>query len=152
LENGLREADITYVFLGKELGARRTEEKSFVDGIASYDSIAGLPLFRAGLERLFRGMEQYRVALMCSEADPITCHRTILICHEIKKLRPHQSIIHILNDGNTETHEEAEQRLIAAHKLQPELFGELNSPEGLLDKAYALQAAKIAYHKGEEEP
>ena len=96
LENTLRELDIQYVFLGRELGARRHEESCYVDGKADYTRIAQLPLFRTGLERLFQGIERYRVAVMCSESDPITCHRTILICREIKKLHPDLPIVHIL--------------------------------------------------------
>ena len=151
LENTFREMDIQYVFLGRELGARRTEESAYVNGRASYERIARLPLFQTGLERLFQGLERYRVAVMCSEADPITCHRTILICRTIRKLRPGLPIVHILGDGNTETHDEALERLVALHKLQPELFGDLTSTEGLIDKAYALQAAKLEYQTGQEE-
>ena len=151
LEPALGEADIAYVFLGRELGARRTEENCYVDGRAAYRDIAGLPLFRAGLERLFQGMESYRVAIMCTEADPITCHRTILVCREIRRLRPGLSITHILGDGTSETHEQAEERLVALHRLQPELFGDLTTVSGLIDKAYDLQAAKIEYRKGQEE-
>ena len=151
LENILREADIQYVFLGRELGARRQEESCYVNGRAKYERIAQLPLFHTGLERLFQGIERYRVAIMCSEADPITCHRTILICREIKKLRPGLPITHILGDGNTETHEESLERLVAFHKLQPELFGDLTSASGLIEKAYQLQAAKLEYQAGQEE-
>ncbi len=151
LENVLREMDIQYVFLGRELGARRSEESCYVNGRAKYERIAQLPLFQAGLERLFQGLEHYRVAIMCSEADPITCHRTILICREIKRLRPALPINHILGDGDTERHEESIERLIALHKLQHELFGELTSDEGLIDKAYALQAAKLEYQIGQED-
>jgi hypothetical protein len=45
----------------------------------------------------------------------------------------------------TETQEAAEERLIALHKLAPELFGELSSREGLVARAYDLQAGKVAY-------
>lgn len=151
LENALREMDIQYVFLGRELGARRQEESCYVNGRAKYDRIAQLPLFHAGLDRLFQGLERYRVAIMCSEADPITCHRTILICREIKRLRPALAINHILGDGSTETHEESMERLLTLHKLQPELFGDLTSTSGLIEKAYELQAAKLEYKTGQEE-
>lgn len=151
LETILREADIEYVFLGRELGARRSEESCYVDDRVCYERAAQMPLFRTGLERLFQGMDQYEVALMCSEADPITCHRTILVSREVRRARPDTRILHILDDGDTETHEDAEERLVALHRLQPELFGDLASSVGLIDQAYALQAAKIAYRKGAEE-
>lgn len=147
LEQALRDADIEYVFLGKELGARRSEASCYVDGQAKYDRVRNLSLFRKGLDRLFEGLDHYRVAIMCSEADPIACHRSILICRELKMLRPALAIKHILGDGEVETHEEAEQRLIQLHKLQPELFGELSTMSGVLDRAYTMQAEQIAYRK-----
>jgi len=147
LESALRNADIDYIFLGRELGAQRTEDDCYIDGQAKYERIANLPTFQRGLERVFQGIEHYRIALMCSESDPITCHRTILICRELKRLCPDLKIIHILADGTEERQEMSEKRLINLHKLQPELFGDLTSTSGLIEKAYDLQAEKIAYKK-----
>ena len=147
LERKLREAEIEYVFLGNELGARRDEESCYVDCQAKYDLIAQLPRFQAGLDRLQQGMEEYRVALTCSEAEPLACHRTILICRELRATQPNLRITHILGDGNVESHEEAEKRLIEEHGLQLELFGELSSPAGLLARAYELQGERIAYKR-----
>ncbi len=148
----LGDADIQYVFLGRELGARRHEEACYVDGRAKYERVALQPLFQTGLERLFQGMTRYRVSLLCSEGDPIACHRAILVCREIKKQRPVLPIQHILPDGATETHEALEERLVALHGLQPELFGDLTTLPGLVEKAYALQASKLEYQPGEATP
>lgn len=144
LVNALPNADIRYVFLGREIGARRSEESCYVGGRARYDLIAGLPLFRKGLEQVIQGIETHRVALMCSEADPLTCHRTILLCRELMKMQPDLRITHILGDGTVETHEDAQERLIKLHKLQPELFGELTSTSGLVNRAFDLQAERLA--------
>lgn len=145
----LRDAEVDYLFLGKELGARRTEEICYVDGQARYDRIAKLPLFRRGLDNIFEGIEHRNVALMCSEADPLECHRTILVCRELRKLRPELAITHILADGAEEPHETSEERLVQLHGLEFELFGELTSESGLIEKAYDLQAESIAYTKSQ---
>jgi uncharacterized protein (DUF488 family) len=147
LTSALQNADIAYIFLGRELGAQRSEDDCYMDGQAKYDRIAHLSTFRHGLERVLQEAEHNRVALMCAEADPITCHRTILICRELKKIRPDLKITHILADGTEEQQELSEKRLINLHKLQPELFGDLTSKSGLIEKAYDLQAEKIAYKK-----
>ena len=144
LANALPNADILYVFLGREIGARRSEESCYVGGRARYDLIAKLPIFRKGLERVLQGIETHIVALMCSEADPLTCHRTILLCRELMKMQPDLRITHILGDGTVETHEEAQERLIKLHKLQPELFGDLTSTSGLVNRAFDLQAERLA--------
>jgi uncharacterized protein (DUF488 family) len=147
LENALRNANIDYMFLGRELGARRSEEGCYIKGQAKYEIIAHLPIFRVGLKRLLEGIETYRIALMCSEVDPIVCHRTILVCREIIKVSPDLKITHILGDGTTERHEHVQERLVKLHKLQPELFGDLTSLSGLIEKAFDLQAERIAYGK-----
>jgi uncharacterized protein (DUF488 family) len=147
IQQKLRDANIEYVFLGRELGARRTEEDCYVNGQAVYGAVRNLPAFRSGLNHVLEGIEQYIVSLLCAEADPLACHRMILICPELKMLRPDIKIIHILGDGSLESHEEAEQRLIRLHKLQPELFGELTSMSGLVERAYDMQAERIAYKR-----
>lgn len=147
LEWSLREADMKYIFLGRELGARRSEESCYVDGQARFELIAKLPYFRAGIESVLLEIERNRVSLMCAEAEPLNCHRTILICRQLIKIHPDLQITHILGDGTTESHEETEQRLIRLHNLQPELFGELTSAAGLIEKAYDLQAETIAFRK-----
>lgn len=147
LQKALENSGIQYVFLGRELGARRSESSCYEDDQARYARIKDLPLFRAGLDRLIRGLDQYVIALMCSEGDPATCHRTILISRELRHTRPDIEIVHMLPDGSTETQSDVEQRLVRQFKLQPELFGELNSTSGVIEMAYDKQAERIAYRK-----
>ena len=113
LDRALRAANIRYVFLGDELGARRAERECYVDGVARYDRIARTAAFRAGLERVQTGVARFRLALMCAEKDPLECHRTILVC---RQFRNDLDIRHILSDGSLETHADAETRLIGRGK------------------------------------
>jgi uncharacterized protein (DUF488 family) len=144
----LKAAGIHYVFLGRELGARRAEPECYVDGRASYDRIARLPAFAAGIERLLAGAQRYRVALMCAEQDPLTCHRTILVCHELTKHAV--SIKHIHRDGVLEDHGQAEQRLVAEElgcAGQSDLFAAPHGFAELLEQAYVRRACNIAYRQ-----
>lgn len=147
LEAALRNVKIDYIFLGRQLGAQRLEDDCYIDGQAKFGLIARLSAFREGLKIVLQALEEHKIALMCCEGDPITCHRTILVFRELKRLCPELKIKHILADGTVEQQEMLEKRLINLHKLQPELFGELTSVSGLIDKAYDLQAEKIAYRK-----
>jgi len=61
---------------------------------------------------------------MCAEKDPITCHRTILICQHLVPFN--LEIGHILEDGSLEYHEDLEKRLLKLHHLQE------REPEGQL--------------------
>jgi uncharacterized protein (DUF488 family) len=146
----LKAAGIRYVFLGRELGARREEPECYVDGRALYDRIAKLPAFAAGIERILAGAQSYRVVLMCAEADPLTCHRTILLCHEITKYPV--SIQHIHRDGALEHHAQAERRLVEEELGSPQqtdMFATADCLPELLEQAYASRAGNIAYRRDE---
>jgi uncharacterized protein (DUF488 family) len=147
IARAMSDVDIEYVFLGRELGARRTEKSCYVEGQARYDLIARLPVFQKGLEQVLQRIETRVTVLMCSEADPLTCHRTILLCRELMKICSDLRITHILGDGTTETHEHAQERLIKSYKLQRELFGELTTVSGLAKRAFDLQSEKLACEK-----
>jgi len=80
LENGIGHAGIKYVFLGRELGGRPVGDEYYDrEGHVLYGRVANSPLFLIGLERLRRGMQQYCIAILCSEEDPAVCHRALLI-------------------------------------------------------------------------
>lgn len=146
-EKSFKSRGMEYIFLGKELGARRNEDTCYVDGKVKFDLITKIPIFQEGLKLVLEKNEKNKSALMCAEAEPLDCHRTILICRQLKKICPDLRINHILADGSTESHEETLQRLIHLHKLEPELFGELTSNASLIEKACDLQEQKIAYQK-----
>jgi len=148
LQKSLIVGGIRYLFLGRELGARRDEPECYVDGRASYEEITKLPNFRRGIDRLLDGTEKRRIALMCAEQDPLTCHRTILICRELA----HHAVTirHIGRGGELETHEHAEQRLIAEEfggDRQPDLFAGAASAHGRLNEAYYVRGNRIAYRR-----
>ncbi len=133
---------IQYVFLGEELGARRCEEKCYVDNFAKYELIAGTEAFARGIQRLRSGMLTHRIALLCAERDPLTCHRTILVC---RHLRNEVAISHIVGPGDCESHEHAEMRLLKLVGLpEQDLF---LSKDELLNDAYTRQGDLIAYKR-----
>jgi len=143
LSQTLKENHVRYVFLGAELGARRNEDCCYVDGQAKYELVAKTSAFSRGIERVLHGLSKYRLALLCSERDPLTCHRTILVC---KHLRGKGfDIEHILADGKLESQEELEARMLKTlGKGQPSLFA---SREETIEQAYEEQGGKIAYRQ-----
>jgi len=144
----LDSAGIKYVFLGQELGARRDEAECYMDGHAAYQRIANLPKFQEGLARVRRLAARCRIALMCAEKDPLDCHRTILIC---RQLRDEFQIKHILADGSLEDHAESERRLVRQMGVSRTLFEPNLSAEDLIQQAYDKRAEQIAYRANEEE-
>jgi hypothetical protein len=85
---------------------------------------------------------------MCAEQDPLTCHRTILVCRVLSRFGA--SIKHIGRDGVLEEHAHAEQRLIAEELGdvdQGELFAPADDTEARLQQAYGARGNRIAYRR-----
>jgi uncharacterized protein (DUF488 family) len=141
LQGQLAAVGIGYVFLGVELGARRAERECYIGGNAKYDLIARLPLFQRGLDRVRRGAGSSRIALMCSEKDPIMCHRAILVGRYLRGSL--LAISHVREDGALETNEHMEGRLLEATGLPSEDL--YQKREDLVEQAYTLQGQTIAY-------
>jgi uncharacterized protein (DUF488 family) len=141
LEEVLRANDIAYVFLGEELGARRREPECYVNGVAQYERISQTEAFQRGLNRIRRGVRSHRIALMCAEADPITCHRMILVS---RYLKDEYHIVHIVDAQQNLDQVQAERRLLDVVDVPTRhLF---QSAVELIDEAYERQSSRIAYH------
>src|SRR5690348_4114820 len=68
LKQGLARSGIKYLYLGKELGGRPDDEGFYDDkGYVLYSEWSRSSIFLAGIERLERGILDYRIAMMCSE-------------------------------------------------------------------------------------
>ena len=146
LVEALKAISAKYVFLGRELGARRAEPESYDGSRARYDLIRQLPAFQEGLARIQRGVESNRIAMLCAEKDPLTCHRAILICRELRALPI--EILHIREDGLCETTAAIETRLLRLWGFQNgDLFSERSA---LIELAYDKQSERIAYVATEE--
>ncbi len=146
LEEALLAQGIEYRFLGKELGARSDDPRCYEGGKVQYDRLAETDLFRQGLKRVLRGVkEDFRIALMCAEKEPLECHRTILVARHLTALGV--AVTHIHADGRLETHDDALSRLARAVNLpEDDMF---HPREELLAEAYRRQEERIAYEVAE---
>ena len=129
LQRDLTASGIKYIFLGEELGGRpRGDDFYDAAGRVLYGKRQSDAQFLAGIERLERGMERFRVALMCGEEDPAHCHRRLLVGRVLVE-RGHE-LLHIRADGRIETEREVAQEsnkpLVTA---QPALFAELDEDQ-----------------------
>ncbi len=139
----LKEACIQYMFLGKELGARPDDPACYESGCVNFKSMAKRKEFKDGVQRFIAGMGKQHVALMCTEKEPLDCHRTILICRNLKEYN--LSIKHILEDGKIEDHHDSERRLVKNLKIEPILFEPEKTESDLIEQAYNQQSQKISH-------
>ena len=141
LKATLARAGVDYVFLGRESGARSDDRKCYVDGKVQYDRLAQAPAYQDGLARLEAGRAEHRIAIMCSERDPLECHRAVLVAESL--FAHGVPIVHILGDGGLESHEQSRVRLRELHGLaEDDLF---HSADELTAQALVRQEDRIAY-------
>ena len=109
LERALESQGIRYVYLGGPLGGRPSDSSMYdADGRVRYDRVSAGPEYLGAVERLLRGAEEYRIALLCGEEDPISCHRRRLVGRTLRE--GGVTLAHIRGNGGVTTEAELEER------------------------------------------
>jgi uncharacterized protein (DUF488 family) len=143
LRASLEASEIAYLFMGRELGARATDDAVYVGGRVDYDLLARTQAFQAGLARIEREAGNRKIALLCAERDPLTCHREILVGRALA-LRGFCSR-HIREDGRLESHDNAVTRLLDELRMNDnELF---RGRAERIAAAYRRRGEDIAFTK-----
>ncbi len=145
IERELSKNNMVYSFMGYELGGRTDNPACYDENNKlQYRRVAQLPVFQTALSRIKNKLKTCGTALMCSENDPLNCHRMILICRELcqKTDSLKKEIKHILFDGSIRTNKEMERLLMDKFKLYPDMF---RTEKECIEEAYNRQAHKIAY-------
>lgn len=142
LAASLAERKIGYLFLGRELGGRPERPELFTDGVADYEKMAEQPAFKSGIARLLDEAQSQWIAVMCAEADPLDCHRSLLIGRALS--RAGADVGHILSTGDIISQTDIEARLLDLAGLGGEGLPFAAGGERLAE-AYRARARKAAY-------
>ncbi len=94
--------NIRYAFMGDSLGGRPTGDEFYdAGGHVLYGPLSRSPRFVDGIAMVERNAARYRLALLCSEADPTSCHRFLLVTRTLRERGFDAGAIeHILGDGS----------------------------------------------------
>ena len=143
LQATLVDAGVGYVFMGGELGGRPADPSCYDgEGRVQYDRLAETEMFSTGIQQVICRADESRIALMCSEKEPLVCHRTLLIARVLTDRGV--AVEHILADGSLEGHAAAMNRLLDGFNLPRD--GDLfRSREQHIDDAVGRQARQVAY-------
>ena len=119
----------------------------YPNGYLDFEMFARSEVFLSGFEKIKKSMQKgFVIALMCSEKDPIKCHRTILVARAFHNAG--YKVIHLLPEGQKITQEEIEERLLNMFfpdRGQINMFAPMLSTEEYIDEAYKKQNASIGY-------
>ena len=149
----LKQAGIDYHPMGTWFGARQPDLQYYnEEGYLDFEKFRESPLFIKGLESVKRGLEQYNIALMCTEKDPIDCHRAIMVGRGFEL--DGTDVKHILHDFSCLTQAELNTRLLDRyfpHRKQISIFDidSEKTDEEYLTEAYRIRNSEIGYRPNE---
>ncbi|WP_241667253.1 DUF488 domain-containing protein [Muricoccus nepalensis] len=143
LKPTLKNAGIDYVFMGKELGGRPKDERLYIGGVADYEKMAEEEDFKAGMQRLVDGASRHTIALMCSEYNPLDCHRCLLVGRALNKRGI--EVGHIMADATVVEHDTVEKKLLQLTRGAEDDF--FAPPLERLNRAYRMRSLKVAYRQ-----
>ena len=94
----LAAAGVDFVFLGRQLGGR-PDDRAFYrqDGSVDYDRRSVAPDFVDGISRLVMLAQDRRSTILCSEEDPTSCHRRLLVTPAV--MRAGIAVVHVRVTG-----------------------------------------------------
>ena len=151
LENSLASEGITYFFMGKFFGARPDNTDLYSkEGYLDFEKTSRSDLFITGMENVKLGLKKgNNIVLMCTEKDPIDCHRAIMVARAFSL--EGIDVQHILPDGKLQTQQELDRRLLDRYfpdRTQLSLF-DYNDPvndEEIIKSADRKRNKEIGYH------
>ena len=151
IKNFLNDEKIGYAHMGKYFGARqedsslytfdKNKEKYYLD----FEKVQKSPNFQIGFENILKGREKYKIAFMCSEKNPIDCHRAIMVGNAFFKKGC--SVKHILDNGLIKDHSDLNNELLNKYfpnRSQGDFFCQTNEKD-LIDQAYQKRNIEIGY-------
>lgn len=147
----LTNAGFVYIYMGKELAAKRIRKNSYNnEGYSNFEEVIKEEEFKRGVERLKNGCEKgYKIILLGAMQDPIRCHRSILVGRELVK--NDFDVKHILDDYSIVTQDDIEEMLLNKYFSNrnqitiEDLTGNSLNNEEMINEGYKLSNREIGY-------
>lgn len=136
-----------YGSFAEEFGARRVEDSVYIDNTVDFSKVMDLDIFHKGVERIKNGLTAgCSIAFMCTEYNPMDCHRFSLVSRGIRKICD-IPIDHIFYQNFCKSTEDLQNDLLISLSLQPGLF---ENKDILIEHAYNILGKKVAYSRVEK--
>ncbi len=144
LSSLLSKMGIKYSFMGKFFGARPENIELYnEEGYLDFEKTSHSDLFIKGMENVKLGLKRgNNIVLMCTEKDPIDCHRAIMVARAFSL--EEIEVKHILLNGKLQTQQDLDERLLERYfpdRAQLSLFNNKDisiSAEEKIKSAYRI--------------
>jgi len=145
LQSVLVRSRIGYVFLGEDLGIAAPDWRCRVDGRVDFTRVARSEAFLRGVQKVEAEMRRYRLTMMCSEGEPLQCHRSILLSRHLAATGV--QVQHILPDGGMESQEQIVERMLQQLGLaEVDMF---RTREQAIEDAYRICGERLPSNRPE---
>jgi uncharacterized protein (DUF488 family) len=128
LQSWLEREGIEYEYLGDRIGGRYTDPDLLDShGSVDYEKVEQRSIFQTGIDQVCHVIDTGKpAALMCSEKDPLDCHRFVLVSKALTKKGI--SIDHIVFEGTKDTEGKLVGSLVSNNDLEKKLREMYKSP------------------------
>ena len=128
LQSWLEREGIEYEYLGDRIGGRYTDPDLLdSQGSVDYEKVEQRSIFQTGIDQVCQIINRGKpAALMCSEKDPLDCHRFVLVSKALTKKGI--SIDHIVFEGTKDTEGKLVGSLVSNNDLEKKLQEMYKSP------------------------
>ena len=154
----LKKNHIAYLHFAEEFGARQTDYDLLDnDGKLDFEKVRKTRQFNNGLERIWQGIDKnFRIALMCSESEPMDCHRFSMVSIGLEN--DGFEVKHILKDRSIRTNLELEKDLLKKYEkkipqinlFEPDITVDVQLKEALRLKNREIGFSPYSTYKEQE--
>ena len=100
LKDRLISLGFDYMYLGGQLGGHPEDDDLYENGRVAYERVAALSRFRRGIKQVSAESETRRLVLMCTEENPVECHRHPLLA--TKLVERGVQVLHLRRNGSAQ--------------------------------------------------
>ena len=148
LTSFLKRNGIQYLHFAEEFGARHNDPDLLdEEGKVDFAKVRKSWAFKNGVERIWQGLDKgFTISLMCSESEPLDCHRFSMVSIALDK--DGFDVKHIMKDKTLKTNADLENQLLKKYdkKLpKPDMFNPNVTLDDQLKEAYRLRNKEIAF-------
>lgn len=151
IEESLKRAGFTYIYMAKEFAAKRENKTSYnKEGYSDFEKVINEEDFKLGIERLKLGIKKgFNIVLLGAMQDPIRCHRSVLVGREL--IKHGFNVKHILDDYSLASQDDIDEMILEKYHSNrnqitiDSLLGEGLSTEEMINDGYKKANKEIGY-------
>lgn len=116
LEVSVKQSGINYIYMGDTLGVKVAHDGNSKDkGEMNLRKIVDNLSYKKGLNKIVEGIKRgHKIVLMCSERNPLNCHRSIILGASLTETGV--TMEHIIDEDKTKSQKRIEEEIFITYE------------------------------------